>query len=67
VQALSEPLSLTIVALAVGFLVVGLYAPMANLYQVLPQYQHDFGRAGAPPQAGRRLQIKDIDSPPSTY
>lgn len=37
VQALSEPLSLTIVALAVGFLVVGLYAPMANLYQVLLQ------------------------------
>ena len=37
VQALSEPLALTIVALAVGFLVVGLYAPMANLYQVLLQ------------------------------
>jgi hypothetical protein len=35
VRALSEPLALTIVALAVGFLVVGLYAPMANLYQVL--------------------------------
>jgi type IV pilus assembly protein PilC len=37
VQALSEPLALTIVAGAVGFLVVGLYAPMANLYQVLLQ------------------------------
>lgn len=37
VQALSEPLAITIVAGVVGFLVVGLYAPMANLYNVLLQ------------------------------